>query len=66
MVAIVCLLCLSLMGCGQQAVIGKGIQDPTYQKEMNKHREENRMEKIREIEGVEDSTLIQYNGEYHG
>lgn len=24
------------------------------------------MEKIREIEGVEDSTLIQYNGEYHG
>ena len=51
MVAIVCLLCLSLMGCGQQAVVGKGIQDPTYQKEMNKHREENRMEKIREIEG---------------
>jgi hypothetical protein len=24
------------------------------------------MEKIREIDGVEDSTLIQYNGEYHG
>lgn len=24
------------------------------------------MEKIREINGVEDSTLIQYNGEYHG
>ena len=24
------------------------------------------MEKIREISGVEDSTLIQYNGEYHG
>ena len=24
------------------------------------------MEKIRAIEGVEDSTLIQYNGEYHG
>ena len=24
------------------------------------------LEKIREIEGVEDSTLIQYNGEYHG
>ena len=24
------------------------------------------MEKIREVEGVEDSTLIQYNGEYHG
>ena len=24
------------------------------------------MEKIREIEGVEDATLIQYNGEYHG
>ena len=24
------------------------------------------LEKIREIEGVEDATLIQYNGEYHG
>lgn len=24
------------------------------------------LEKIREIDGVEDSTLIQYNGEYHG
>ena len=24
------------------------------------------MEKIRMIDGVEDSTLIQYNGEYHG
>ena len=24
------------------------------------------MEKIRELEGVEDATLIQYNGEYHG
>ena len=24
------------------------------------------IEKIREIEGVEDVTLIQYNGEYHG
>lgn len=24
------------------------------------------MDKIREIEGVEDATLIQYNGEYHG
>jgi hypothetical protein len=24
------------------------------------------MEKIRELEGVQDSTLIQYNGEYHG
>jgi hypothetical protein len=24
------------------------------------------MEKIRAIDGVEDSTLIQYNGEYHG
>ena len=24
------------------------------------------MEKVREIDGVEDATLIQYNGEYHG
>ena len=24
------------------------------------------MEKMREISGVEDVTLIQYNGEYHG
>ena len=24
------------------------------------------MEKIRAVEGVEDVTLIQYNGEYHG
>ena len=24
------------------------------------------MEKIREIDGVEDATMIQYNGEYHG
>ena len=24
------------------------------------------MEKIRDVEGVEDVTLIQYNGEYHG
>ena len=24
------------------------------------------LEKIREIDGVEDVTLIQYNGEYHG
>ena len=24
------------------------------------------MEKVREIDGVEDATMIQYNGEYHG
>jgi hypothetical protein len=24
------------------------------------------LEKIRDVSGVEDATLIQYNGEYHG
>jgi hypothetical protein len=24
------------------------------------------LDKIRDVEGVEDATLIQYNGEYHG
>lgn len=31
-----------------------------------KHNDTFFMEKIREIEGVDDATLIQYNGEYHG
>ena len=31
-----------------------------------KHNDTFFLEKIRDIEGVEDATLIQYNGEYHG